>query len=272
MTAKARVVLRERVKHWANLASQPEYRRHHGEVQRLRDIPRYTRAHTDLLGKRLELVDAETFLSTYNELFEREIYRFETSREDPLIIDGGANIGLSVLYFKKLYPRSRIIAFEPDPRIFQVLEKNCATFALQDVELVPKALWICETQLDFVQEGSVAGRVSGDQQLGKIIKVGATRLNNYLNQSVDFLKLDIEGAETDVLKDCVNKLFSIQRLFVEYHSLADRPQCLHELISILHSSGFRLHIHSLLPSPQPFVNRNNNFGFDFQANVFAFRP
>src|SRR5688572_3562695 len=43
-------------------------------------------------------------LHTYKELFEDEIYRFTAAHSSPLIIDCGANIGLSILYFKQLYP------------------------------------------------------------------------------------------------------------------------------------------------------------------------
>src|SRR5262249_62206976 len=105
----------ERVKHWARLAVRTDYRRRTTEIQRLRKTPRYTRTNTNLLGERFEVVDAESFLSIYDQIFVREIYRFESSDDAPFIIDGGANIGASVLYFKKLYPKSRIIAFEPDP-------------------------------------------------------------------------------------------------------------------------------------------------------------
>jgi len=234
-------------------------------------IPRYTLTHTDLLGKRLELVDPESFLSMYDQIFVRQIYRFESSNDAPVIIDGGANIGMSVLYFKKLYPNSRIIAFEPDPTVFQTLKTNLDTFRLRDVVLVPKALWTDDADLEFTQEGGEAGRLRRVESLHRTIKVAGARLRSYLDRQVDLLKLDIEGAETDVLKDCANRLSRVQRLFVEYHSFAEDPQTLHELLSLLHSAGFRMHMHSVLPSPQPFVKRFVNLGMDFQANIFAFR-
>ena len=49
------------------------------------------------------------------DIFVRRIYHFESHRSDPLIIDCGSNIGLSILYFVSTYPSSRVIAFEPDP-------------------------------------------------------------------------------------------------------------------------------------------------------------
>jgi len=207
----------------------------------------------------------------YDQIFVRQIYRFESSSETPLIIDGGANIGISVLYFKKLYPESRIIAFEPDPMIFRTLRANLKTFRLREVELVPKALWTDDSDLEFTQEGGEAGRLRAAKGLHHRIKVAGARLKSYLDRQIDLLKLDIEGAETAVLKDCAAELSRVQRLFVEYHSFADDPQTLHELLSLLHQAGFRMHIHSVLPSPQPFVKRYVNFGMDCQANIFAFR-
>jgi FkbM family methyltransferase len=264
-------MLPERVKHWGRLGVDPDYRWRHRELQRLRRLPRYTRAATPLLGRFFEMADAESFLSMYRDLFEREIYRFKCANEEPFIIDGGANIGLSVLYFKRLYPRSRIIAFEPDPEIFSLLERNCATFELRGVELVNRALWTSESTLKFVQEGGDSGRLQKHGEAGRIIQVPTVRLKDYLRSDIEFLKLDIEGAETEVLRDCANELCKVGRLFVEYHSFVDSPQTLHEITAIINRAGFRLHMHSSLPSPQPFVERSINFGLDFQANIFAYR-
>ena len=51
-------------------------------------------------------------IKTYEELFLDEIYRFQTNNEKPVIIDCGANIGLSSLYFKSIYPNAILHAFE----------------------------------------------------------------------------------------------------------------------------------------------------------------
>jgi FkbM family methyltransferase len=260
-----------RVRHWGKLAVQPEYRWRHREIIRLRKIARYTPAHTYLLGERLELVDAASFLALYEDLIERQVYRFEAGKSSPLIIDGGANIGVSVIYFKKLYPKSHIIAFEPDPEVFQVLKKNCEAFGIKDVETIPKALWTADTALEFKREGSDAGRISRAEDDSDLIRVQACRLNDYLDQKIDLLKLDIEGAETEVLKDCADRLSNIERVFVEYHSFADSPQSLNDLISVLHNSGFRLHMQCPMASAQPFVKRDTYLGMDFQVNIFAFR-
>src|SRR5437879_11581158 len=133
----------------------------------------------------------------YREMYEQQAYRFQAKAEAPFIIDGGANIGLGILYFKELYPKSEIIGFEPDEKIFSVLERNILRCALANVKLLCQALWSAHTTLGFISEGSWAGRLAraGDHR-GHLVRT--VRLRDYLDRPVDFLKLDIEGAETEV--------------------------------------------------------------------------
>jgi FkbM family methyltransferase len=255
---------------WYRRLRYPKYRLRADEIARLESLPRYERSFADLTGNRLEVVDAASFLFMYREIFEQQIYCFRSTTETPFIIDGGANIGLSVIYFKQIYPQSQIVAFEPDPDVFAVLQKNLQTCGYEDVELYPKALWSSETTLAFMHEGADGGRLSRSSD-PRTNLVGTTRLRDYLDRQVDFLKLDIEGAETDVLIDCADRLSNIKNLFVEYHSFADKTQTLHSLIGVLNDAGFRLHIHPPVVSPQPFVYRIVNLGMDMQLNIFAFR-
>lgn len=49
-----------------------------------------------------------------NEIWVGEDYFFESSREDPLVIDAGVHAGMAILYVKSLYPKARVIGFEPN--------------------------------------------------------------------------------------------------------------------------------------------------------------
>jgi FkbM family methyltransferase len=264
-------------KHLINLAIRTEYRTEYRkkyeqerELKRLGSLERYESTITYLLGAPLTVVDGFSFLEMYEEIFRKQIYQFKANHEHPYIIDGGANIGLSVIYFKSLYPKSHIIAFEPDSQIFAVLERNVKSFGYSDIELVCKALSSSETHVDFVSEGSYAGRIarSTDHKTGE---VKAVRLREYIEDcSVDFLKLDIEGAETDVLQDCADLLHNVDKIFIEYHSFLDEPQMFHKLVSILADAGFRLHVHPDFISPNPFLYRLENWEMDLQLDIFAF--
>lgn len=227
-----------------------------------------------VFGKSLEFVDGSDFLFLYDEIIRNEIYRFVTNEEEPYIIDGGANIGLSVIYFKRLYPTSKVIAFEPDPDIFKLLQKNCQTFELEGVELLERALWASDDTLGFRKEGSLGGRLAVNETSNADLQVRTQRLRDLLKSKVTLLKLDIEGAETNVLEDCGDALRNVENLFVEYHSFADRPQSLHRLLTLIHKAGFRTHLHVYDPSPQPLFRctiREGTDRVDMNLDIFGYR-
>ena len=76
----------------------------------------------------------------YDDIFTKNIYFFETENPAPHIIDCGGHIGLAVLYFKSLYPRSRVLTFEPNPETFSLLKRNIVQNSLHGVEAVNMAL------------------------------------------------------------------------------------------------------------------------------------
>lgn len=233
-------------------------------------MPRFQPTVTSIFGKPIEVPDSASFISTFHQIFEAQIYRFQPNTDRPFILDCGANIGLSVIYFKQLYPQSIIVAFEPDREIFETLCRNVASFGYDDVRFVNKAVWNSETEFDFTRDGSDAGRLSlPNDQPTNVVKT--VRLKDYLNHKIDLLKLDIEGAETQVLQDCADVLNNVEALFVEYHSFVEEPQSLHTVTNILAQAGFRLHIQAPMPAPHPFIKCNPYMGMDMQLNIFAFR-
>ncbi len=240
------------------------------EYLRLKRLPRYKPTETTLFGYSLKLVDSKTFLSGFREIFIDEIYRFKATDEHPLIIDCGANIGLSIAYFKKIAPDSKIIAFEADPNIFEILKYNVKSIGCDNVELYDQAVWTKDGEIEFMIEGAYSGRIPkmGDSCT---IKVKSKRLKDILNIPVEFLKIDIEGAEYDVIEDCKEVLHLVKNIFIEYHSHESEDQMLHRLLDLLKINKFRYHIHEAYTSPQPFIKRNLLLGMDSQLNIFGYR-
>ncbi|HKZ65867.1 MAG TPA: hypothetical protein VJ111_05915, partial [Chitinophagaceae bacterium] len=72
-------------------------------------------------GHTLYVHDYASFRLGKNEMFKEKVYKFTSSKKNPYIIDCGSNIGMSILYFKSLYPEARILGFEADPYIFSFL-------------------------------------------------------------------------------------------------------------------------------------------------------
>lgn len=212
------------------------------------------------------------FYDTYREIFEKNIYEFKTNSFKPVIIDCGANMGLSVLYFSKKHPNAEIIAFEPDETVLPFLEKNIQSQEIKNVKLYKKAVWTEEKELEFFTDNGLGGRVGIKYKNQTSKKIKSLRLRDFLNQPIVMLKIDIEGAEYNVIKDCEDKLYNVQHIFLEYHSFYDEEQHLQCILSIFKRQGFRYHLVQSFSRRKPFVeNRLLCEKYDMAINVFAYK-
>ncbi|MBK9398632.1 MAG: FkbM family methyltransferase [Saprospiraceae bacterium] len=241
---------------------------------KLHKMQRYQPFELNFFGKKIKVPDSGSFLGVYQEMFVDEIYKFVSKNNSPLIIDCGSNIGLSVLYFKQKYPKAKIIAFEADPQICEILTHNINEFDLTDIDIHPKAIWTQDGFIEFQIEGGASGMITQDKSShDNIIKIPSVRLKSLLEEFdvIDFLKIDIEGAEYDVIKDCAGQLHKAQNIFIEYHSMDDKTQQLGELLNILKVSGFRYHITEAFTSKYPFIERKTMMGMDLLLNIYAYK-
>ena len=210
-------------------------------------------------------------LHSYKEIFQNEIYCFTTNTKIPVIIDCGSNIGLSVLYFKKIYPEAKVIAFEPDPGNFALLKQNVEMNQFAKVELNKAAVWIYDGEISFASKGSEASHISpnGDKE-----KVSAISLKKILDQypEIDFLKIDIEGAEDYVIEDIKLSLDKVKNLFLEYHGKAEETLKLNKLLAIIHNNGFKVYIRNAADNlKKPFVEKTTGTIYDIQLNLFCYK-
>lgn len=211
----------------------------------------------------------DELLNSINEIFIEEIYK-QTLPSLPYIIDCGANIGLSVIYLKRLFPDSTILAFEPDESNYQILEKNIASFHLDNVLLKKEAVWIDDTVLSFANTNTQMSKIDTSPN-NNTIQVKAVRLKNLLNRKVDFLKIDIEGAEFEVMKDIDNSLQNVHHLFVEYHGTFRQNKELNEIFEIITKSGFQYYIQQAIEKhPTPYLP-SFTADYDIQLNIYCFR-
>ncbi len=227
---------------------------------------------TRLLGREMQVPDGRSFASIYEAYFQREEYKFSSSCDRPLIIDGGANAGIGIHYWKRLCPHSRVVAFEPDPEMYQVLKSNCGD--LPDVTLREAALWIENGVAKFSAIGRDGGHLSplaARSDTPRQVEVRTLRMRDMLTEPIELLKLDIEGAEIEVLQDCADRLQFVRWLFVEYHSFLHKPQRLGMVFSTLENAGFRIYCRKDLPAQQPFMSRPVFNEKDLHLNIFAFR-
>ena len=80
-----------------------------------------------------------------------------------------------------------------------------------------------------------------------------------------------KAVRNNVLLDCADRLSNVRNCFVEYHSFANQPQRLDELLFVLRRAGFRMQIHTQFESPRPLLRRRTALGMDFQADIAAYR-
>jgi FkbM family methyltransferase len=246
------------------------YYNYNQEKLRLKRMPRFQSGYSNLLIPAIKFADAASFLYEYETILEKEIYKFKSSNNKPFIIDCGDNIGLSVLYFKRLFTESEVLCFEPDKVIFDILNDNINTFNLKNVTAINKAVWNENVVKEFSSEGADAGRLSLNSDK-KTSMVECIKLSSFINRKVDFLKIDIEGAEVVVFEEIQNCLQHVNYIYVEYHSFVSKKQDLSDLLGILTDKGFRYYIKDAANSniTNQFIDRAIYLEMDLQLHIFA---
>ena len=153
--------------------------------------------------------DVEVFLGVIRDEEYREAARLvPASGRPPRIVDAGANVGLTTLYFSSLFPGARILALEPEPANHEALRRLVEENGLSEVRALRQALWTETTLLEpdwsfrGGQTWSFAVRPAAAAGEGAI---PATTLAALLDAEgwdrVDLLKIDVEGAEAVLLRD-----------------------------------------------------------------------
>jgi FkbM family methyltransferase len=207
-------------------------------------FPKLRSSRVSILGFDLEFFDLPAVVALFEEMFVNKDYYFKAVSEHPLIIDAGSNIGISIMFFKWLYPASTVIAFEADDQTYRLLTRNIELNLMEDVQTHNVAVSDTEGTIDFYYlEARPGAHVNSTFKKNGTAckKATAQLLSKYLDAEVDLLKLDIEGGETAVLKDLARagKLKCIREMIIEYHHHID-PQSdqFSEALSLLEQNGF----------------------------------
>ena len=242
------------------------------ELIRIKNQPLFQPGYAHVFEKPFKFNDGKSFYDTYLEIFQNKIYQFIPAPDREVILDCGANMGLSVLYFAKSYPHHHIIAFEPDPLIFDILRENVLTFNLQNVTLHNKAVWNKEETLTFFTDQGMGGRVENSYADQEPTFIDTVSLRDFISSQVDFLKMDIEGAEDTVLNHCSDKLGQLNNIFFEYHNNVNKEQTLHKLLELLKNQGFHYYLKESAARARPFIdNELICETFDMAINVFCYK-
>lgn len=217
---------------------------------------------------------ASSLAFLHHEIFVKLQYYFRARRPDPVVLDGGSNIGMSVLFFKALYPEASIVAFEPAAPAHRLLVRNVEANGLHDVEAHAAALGLENGTVSFYDEPDDPATFRMSTRRERLpspreTTVSQRCLSDFVAGPVDLVKLDVEGAEDDVLADLIatGAIEKIDQLIVEYHHRPAGDDSLGEFLEHLRAHGF----HYQLAARVRAADRANDPA-DQDVLVHAHRP
>lgn len=209
-----------------------------------------------ITGFKVKFLDYPALSYLFHEIFLGHEYYFVAGSDGPHIIDCGSNIGMSVLYFKMLYPKARIEAFEPGNETYSCLEENVRNNFPDSVVTHKAALSNREGTIDFYYDpdnpGSLLMSTRKERMPKEKQQVNANLLSKYVKEKVDLLKIDIEGAELEVVKELIDagKLGLVEQMVIEYHHhIRGEADVFSGMLNLLEDAGFGYQIEGHLGRP-----------------------
>jgi FkbM family methyltransferase len=166
---------------------------------------------------------SSTDLNVLNTALIKEDYALNLKREPKVIVDTGANIGLTTLYFARRYPGAAIYAIEPEEENFNLLKQN--THAFPNVICIKAALWNTNSPVKLYDRNTGQWGFSvfhENQSRGSFHSEiqGMTMssvMERYQIQYIDLLKMDIEGSEKEVFENSSGWIQKVGVIAVELH-------------------------------------------------------
>jgi FkbM family methyltransferase len=150
---------------------------------------------------------------------------YKVSKDD-VVVDAGANCGhLSIFFAKLVGKQGKIFAFEPDKYNIERIKKNMALNSEIENSIVIEdlLLWNTNELIDFQESGTVGSSAVWKPDAENCIKKQAVTIDSWVLinniQKLDFIKMDIEGAEIEALAGCIETIKKLQPNFAiaTYH-------------------------------------------------------
>jgi FkbM family methyltransferase len=149
------------------------------------------------------------------------------------IVDLGANIGVATLYFAGKVPHARIFSVEPESSNFAMLRRNARKLVRKGrCVLLQAAVWSEDSSLGILNPGVghnafVFGQKS-DGEVRGLSMMSILERSGF--ETVDLLKVDIEGAEVQLFRGCLDWLPRVRALAIEFHGDARKKSRFDEIM------------------------------------------
>jgi FkbM family methyltransferase len=174
-------------------------------------------------------------------------YRFLQKKSPMTVIDIGANIGTFSIFAANLNKNNKIYSFEPSPATFSQLRKNLCLNDIDNVTTINAAIFSKRGKLKLYENG-----MSGQRSLYSVGKSKRytevetasleSQIKKFSIQKIDFLKIDREGSEYEILGALKRTTFKmIETIAMEYHEL-NKNQKREILIDISKRNNFAIEV------------------------------
>jgi FkbM family methyltransferase len=178
----------------------------------------------NMLGSDVFLRPGTTDQDVFDEIFVDREYDIDLG--DPrFIVDAGAHIGLSSVFFSSKYPKATVVAIEPEPSNFDLLLMNTRNFP--NIKPLRAGLWSRRAflRIEASDVPTWSFRVVEDSSGQGIPALGIPDVMADFNaERIDILKMDIEGSEVEVLNSHRGWMSKVGTLIIELHDRL-RPGC-----------------------------------------------
>lgn len=142
-------------------------------------------------------------ITVFYQVFFLNSYNFNYPSQVDVIIDCGANIGMSSIFFHLRFPQALILALEPEESNYNMLVKNCSYY--QNIITLKAGIWNKNTKLQLVNKSNEPWEMQVEENQNDSIKDVEAVSISYLLQKfnlpkIDILKIDIEGSEKELFE------------------------------------------------------------------------
>lgn len=151
---------------------------------------------------------------------------FYKVKANDVILDAGANCGHLTLFFSKSVGKEGMVyAFEPDKFNIERIEQNrqLNNDVADNIKIEELLLWNENKLVDFYEAGTVGSSAVWIPNNDKCVKKEAIRIDDWVVKNnikkLDFIKMDIEGAEIEALDGCIQTIKNLNPNFAiaSYH-------------------------------------------------------
>jgi len=217
----------------------------------------------------------ELFIKPTHEEFELELFKKEIKKGD-YILDIGAHIGYySLIAAEIVGSQGKIFAFEPDPESFALLRKNIKINNYNNITPVQKAVSDENKKGKlYLDEKRARNRIYDSLENNRSIEIEVLKLDDFIKEKVDFIKMDIEGSEVFALKGMKSILDKNKqlKLMTEFYPILIRKSGSDpmDFLNLLKEHGFSINkINSEGKRIEPVKNLKEIINIKDYLNLFC---